>query len=201
MLKDIPKEQLYIILGLIASIIIGGGVLIYNKYFATLKQEIIIEEPGEAVFANPIQEETIIVHISGEVKKEGVYKLKKGDRVVDAIALAQGATDNADLSRINLAKTVTDGEKLIIPQKRVQIEKASIQTSLEPAKVEGSLIDLNSADEKTLCSIPGIGPSTAKKIIEYRDSKGSFGKPDDLLEVPGIGKKKFEKIKDKITVY
>lgn len=199
MLKDIPKEQLYIILGLIASIIIGSGVVIYNRYFASMSEGIVIEEPEE-VFTRPIQDKTVIVHISGEVNKEGVYKLKKGDRVVDAIDLAKGATDKADLSRINLAKTVTDGEKLVIPRKKEQI-KQGVKESLKSQEFTGGLIDLNSADEKSLCSLPGIGPSTAKKIIEYRESNGSFNKPEDIMQVPRIGKKKFEKIKDKITVY
>ncbi|MCX5726230.1 MAG: ComEA family DNA-binding protein [Candidatus Saganbacteria bacterium] len=198
MLKDITKEQLYIILGLIASIIIGSGVLVYNRYFAPADEKVLVDEPREEV----LQNETIIVHVSGEVKREGVYKMKIGDRVVDAIALARGATDRADLSQINLAKTLSDGEKLVILKKREQAKvEGKINSSNEQKSPEGGLVDINSADEKTLCSLPSIGPSTAKKIIEYRQSKGSFASIEELTQIPRLGKKTLEKIKDKITIY
>ena len=198
MFKDLTKEQLYIILGLIASIIIGSGVLVYNRYFAPTDEKVLVEAPREEV----LQNETIIVHVSGEVKREGVYKMKNGDRVVDAIALAKGATDRADLSQINLAKTLSDGEKLVILKKREQAKAEGKLNSINAEKSpEGGLVDINSADEKTLCTLPSIGPSTAKKIIEYRQSKGSFSSIEELTQIPRLGKKTLEKIKDKITVY
>lgn len=149
------------------------------------------------------QEEEIVVHVTGEVKKEGIVYLKQGSRVVDAIEQAGGETSEADLSQINLAYVLSDGQKIYVPSKNEEISEyitegsTGISTSAEEASGK---ININTADEATLDSLPGIGPSTAQKIINYREENGKFNSIEEIKNVSGIGDSKYEEIKDKITV-
>ncbi len=130
------------------------------------------------------------VHIKGEVKNEGYYELPYGSRIKDAIKIAGGETALSDISSINLAQKLIDGEEVIIPAKSTQ------------NKTSGSkkLININTADAKELCMLEGIGESTANEIIEYRKKHGNFKSTKDLTKITGIGSSKYQKIKDSITV-
>jgi len=140
-----------------------------------------------------------VVHISGAVPRPGVYALPKGARVQEAISAAGGFLAEADKANINLAALIEDGEKLDIPY----IEGASpvLATPEEAVVVTTTeLIDINIASQAELESLPGIGPTTAQKIIEYRDANGPFLSTEDIINVPGIGPGTYERIKDLITV-
>lgn len=141
------------------------------------------------------------------MRREGVYKLKFGDRLLDAVNEAGGAVANADLSVVNLAEVVKDGEKIMIPIKQIAAESVSDDqnTSLPADKAKTSAaplqkVNINTADEKALDSLPGVGPSTAQAIIEYRAKSGPFSRTEQIMEVPRIGKAKFERIKNKIII-
>ncbi len=127
------------------------------------------------------------IDIKGEVVAPGYYELEYGSRIKDAIMSAGGETEKADISSVNLATKLVDGEEIIIP-------------SAESDARKSSLININTADMYKLCKLDGIGESIAGKIIDYRAQNGKFKKIDDLKKVDGIGKQKFDKIKDKITV-
>lgn len=153
----------------------------------------------------------IIVDISGAVVNPSVVKLKEGSRVYEAIEQSGGFTPDAYTKTINLARVIADGEKIYIPTK-AEMENGEAQAysnlsqnnsstgTFESSGNQGSLININTADSAILQQLPGIGPSTAEKIINYRNEHGRFKNIDDIKNVSGIGEKTFEKFKSKITV-
>ena len=150
------------------------------------------------------QEIEIAVHVTGEVKKQGLIYVKQGARVADAIEKAGGETSEADLSQINLAYILEDGQKIYIPNKNEKISqyitKNNGNNENNNTDKEDKKVNINTASQSELDELPGIGPSTAQKIIEYREENGNFEKIEDVQNVKGIGDAKFEEIKDKITV-
>ena len=140
------------------------------------------------------EDEEITIHIIGEVKYPGIVILKSGQRIVDAIEAAGGETEEADLNKLNLAQLLNDGDKIYVPNKSDEIEDYKDTTG------KSSTVNLNTATLEELTSLPGIGESTAQKIINYRKQNGKFKVIEDLKNVSGIGESKFDNIKDKITV-
>jgi len=192
---NLTKEQQLILLGLIASIVVGLGVMAYRHFLGEPTSAIVIENPK--VVQPSVK---ILVHISGAVRREGVYKLKFGDRLLDAIKEAGGVLPNADLSALNLAELAKDGEKIIVPVKQEVLERISGNPDTRISGTSQRKVNLNIADEKVLDSLPGVGPSTAKAIIEYRRTNGPFARIEQIMEIPRFGKSKFERIKDRITI-
>ncbi len=137
------------------------------------------------------------VDIEGEVLRPGVYKINDGDRVFQVIAQAGGLTEEADLNTINKAEVVTDGQKIHIYKKG---EVADCGKGGSSAGEYGGKININQADESKLQDIPGVGPSMASRIVEYRKTNGRFNTIDDLKNVSGIGDKRFESMKDMVTI-
>ncbi len=171
-----------------------------------------INKQSENQLVNEIDEtEEIIVHIAGEVKKEGIVYLKQGSRIIDAIKEAGGETKEADLSQINLAYELQDGQKVYIPNKNEKITEyitvssgnnVIVEENKNSESTEGkeNKVNINTANQSELDSLPGIGPSIAQRIIEYREENGNFQKIEDLQNVKGIGDAKFSDIKDNVTV-
>lgn len=193
-----------IILGLILLIVVGLGVMAYRHFAPGTSEEIVFEEPesqGNAKIEK-VEVAKIIVHVAGAVKREGVYRLKHGDRIIDALKLAGGAASSANLSVINLAEKVKDGQKIMVPAKRILSERKSGNPGIGASGVSLSTgkVNINTANEKELCKVKGIGPTTAKRIVEYRLSNGFFSKIKDIMKVKSIGKGKFGKIKDEISI-
>lgn len=158
-------------------------------------------------------EDIIAIHITGEVKKPGIIYLKNGARIADAITTAGGATKDAALDKVNLAYILADGQKIYIPNKNEKEEKEEyiISNSGENILVEGQntsinekgeskKVNINSANQTELETLPGIGPSLAQRIIEYRNQNGKFTKIEDIQNVKGIGDAKFSNIKDYISI-
>lgn len=149
-------------------------------------------------------QEKIMVHIIGEVKNQGVVVLESGARIVDAIEAAGGETDEADLTKLNLAYILNDGEKIKVPKKGEEqqeyITSASGLETSEENKTESQKININTANLEELTKLPGIGEATANKIISYRKETGKFKTIEDLKNVPGIGNSKFDNLKDMITI-
>ena len=153
-----------------------------------------------------IKDNKIIVHITGEVENEGIVKIEKDARLADVIEEAGGTTDNADISKINLAYTVKDGQKIYIPNIEEKLEDEYITEDAgegvlpEESKTVKGKVNINTAKQTELETLTGIGPSTALKIINYREENGEFKEIEDLKNVPGIGESKFEAIKEDICV-
>jgi competence protein ComEA len=157
----------------------------------------------------------VTVHVAGAVNLPGVYRLAPMARVVDAVTAAGGPKSDADLERINLAQVLVDTEQVFIPGRTARLTSPTIAprhrptttlaTSRAPSQQGGSqsrnaLIDLNTATATELDALPGVGPATAKAIIDYRSSKGKFSRVEDLLNVAGIGPAKLAAIRDLVTV-
>lgn len=198
------REKLFL---LILSIIILTGVtyLTYTKINCTkLNLEAYKKENTqiEEVFAHTTDEENtemesaniFIVHVSGAVLNPGVYELEEGARVIDAIEIAGGITDDANQHAINLAKKVIDEEKIYVPRQDEVIEEQDFIQSKD------NKININSAKQSELEELPGIGAVLAKRIIEYREQNGKFRLLEDIMKVSGIGTKKYENIKDLIII-
>ncbi len=144
-------------------------------------------------------EKTIAVHVAGAVRKPGVYYFSQRARVVDAVEKA-GLLDEADLNQLNLARILSDGEKLYVP--RVGEVTNLVQGSggvFEDSSGSGK-INLNTASAEQLEELPGIGPALAKRIVDYREKHGYFKNIEDIQNVSGIGSKRFEQIKDLVTI-
>lgn len=170
-----------------------SGVTDKNKVLESGSSELAIERDSD-------ENEEIMVHISGAVNKPGILRLDSNKRVVDALDLAGGARDDADLDKINLAAKLHDEEKIYIPKVGEVQSNISSLASSPSSSASSSKININSADLNELTKIPGVGEKTAQKILDYR-ANNSFSSIEDIKNVPGIGDKKFESMKDYISTY
>ena len=169
--------------------------------------------PSPEVAASPGAPVEIIVYVCGAVRRPGVVRLLAGARVADALDLAGGPTARAELSAVNLAAKVADGQQIVVPERGANGAapgSAAAPPGAAPAGVAGAsggapaapgaLVNLNTASLQELESLSGVGPSTAQKIIDYRTANGGFTSIEQLMEVPGIGDAKFAAVKDSITI-
>jgi competence protein ComEA len=185
----------------VAIIIIAAVILFTAGHRLALWQK---GTPDNAAEAVPVVTEgssrEIAVHISGAVESPGVYNFSGQARVRDAVEKAV-PLPTADVQGLNLARTLKDGEKIEVPVKSEQIEEEKVASgakrvsSASPAKV-----NINRAGVRELESLPGLGPALSERIINYRENKGLFTSEEELKNVSGIGEKKYEQIKDRITV-
>lgn len=200
----------------IIGIIIAVGIIAFyvyskdNNYEEISTEEIMVK--NETQTEETTDTEKIVVHIMGAVKNEGIVELNEGARVSDAINSAGGLAEDADMSKINLAYVLEDGVKIRIPSINdehteeyittdgVEIVESSSQTTQNGGNSKSGLININTANETELDSLPGIGPSIAAKIINYREENGDFASIEDIKNVNGIGDSKFEELKDLICV-
>ena len=196
---NFSKEQ-KIIIGLIGIIIIS--IIIYYMTQKIGNDEIIIENT-ESIEEEEVIEEKIAIHMTGCVKNPGIIELKEGERIDDAIQLAGGLTEEADLTNVNLAYKVEDGQKIYIPSIHDIEEKEIIQENQEgilSEENETGKVNINTAKQTELETLPGIGPTIALRIIEYRKENGEFTDIEELKEVEGIGEAKWEQIKDFVEI-
>lgn len=206
---DFLKQRKVIIITVV--VIIGFIFLkLYNNSESFNSEEIYTSEKKIISEKNTEEEEDIIViHITGEVKKPGVVKIKQGSRIEDVISAAGGLTENGDITNVNLAYVVEDGMKIRIPSiGEENIDESYISVdggkgvimSEENSNYSNSIININTASETELEQLPGIGPSISSRIIQYRDTNGKFKNIEDIKNVTGIGNNKYEKIKNFIKV-
>lgn len=199
---DFKNKNLIIIISLIVVFLIGfyAGANSGKSRVASNSDEITFldEEIG-----------TIKVYITGEINKSEVYELKESSRLEDLIKEAGGLTEDADISGLNLARRLKDGESINIPSKVQPTELGETQQNnltinqnifQKSGKTVDGKININYASKSELMELPGIGEVKSQAIIDYREENGQFVTIDDIIEVPGIGDKTFEKIKEKITI-
>lgn len=203
------QEKITIILLLIV-IIVGVGIVL-NKNI-NKEDNFIVNRASDISENNPsiqIEIPPVIIHIAGAVKSPGVYQLKPTDRIVDAVKIAGGATEEASLDLINLAALLKDGQKIIVPYKTYSGTGEEINTKTynyvesvysSSSVSDSAKININTANANLLQTLTGIGPVLSERIIEYRNQNGLFGVIDDIKDVSGIAEKKFEGIKDLICV-
>ncbi|MGM0419489.1 MAG: helix-hairpin-helix domain-containing protein [Bacillota bacterium] len=163
--------------------------------------EIGLVQPGSKQAQSlEFRQEEILVHIGGAVKQPGIYALAESARVIDAILAAGGETETADLDQINLARKISDSEKIIIPQENRSAAAEASNSPSNPSNQGRGKININKANLDQLTSLPGIGPARAAAIIGFRDDNGNFQQVEDLLQVAGIGASILSNIEDMITV-
>lgn len=214
MLVENKKKKIFII-GAIVIIVIGG--IVYS-WIETKKEEEYLELEDnhtidqENIIENEVEEvvEKIVVHISGQIVNPGVITLEKGARIVDAIHVAGGTTEEADLTNVNLAYVLEDAQKIYIPSSKdkeseidiIQENKEGIILSknLDSKQQEKLKVNINTASQEELEKLPGIGSSIALRIVNYRKENGKFNAIEEIKNVSGIGENKFNHIKDSIYV-
>jgi competence protein ComEA len=133
----------------------------------------------------------LVVDVAGAVRRPGLHTLAPGMRIADAVAAAGGATAKADLNAVNLAAPVADGEQIVVPARGLGGAAAASSGTPSPT----APLDLNTASLEQLDALPGIGPATAQKILDYRQAHGSFHSVAELDAVPGIGQGRLEQLK------
>jgi len=136
----------------------------------------------------------VVVDVVGEVRRPGLYRLADGSRIADAVARAGGATRKAELAQVNLAAPLADGEQVVVPA------RGSAAAAGGPdAAAPSAPIQLSTATLEQLDSLPGVGPATAQKILDYRTKHGAFSSVDELDAVPGIGPKRLEQLRELVV--
>ena len=216
-MKYINKKTKILLIILIAIMAIG---ISYYAYQNEKESQNIIEQQNLEIEENKQEESSketkkIIVHVSGAVQNEGVIELEENSRIADAIEKAGGFREDAYTKDVNLAYKLEDGMKIYIPtieekenEKTNVIVESNIETennnnsysNKDEGKNVNSKVNINTASKEELDTLPGIGPSTAEKIINYRKEKGKFKSIEEIKDVSGIGDSKYENIKDMIEI-
>lgn len=210
MLESLSKKQKLFFFIIIAIMLL---VIIYYIYSTLYKSNFSFSYEENNLIINDFIENSdnnvsnlenletnvIVIYICGAVKENKVITLKENSRICDAVDAVGGLTDDADLTNINLAYILEDGEKIYIPKKGEEIENNLI-SSYNNSSTINNKININKATQTELETIPGIGPSTALKIINYRKENGKFSKIEDIKNISGIGDAKFESMKNYISV-
>ena len=210
-LTNKQKTILVIMIGIMVLVIGYYIIQSRNSNFEILEDEILVEKDENK---REKEEEKIIVHITGCVETEGIVELKEGARVQDAIDSAGGLTSDANIKNVNLAYILDDGQKIYIPsniegsdeEEQMPYVTGDVGSGVIKEDVVGGSssqsgkVNINKATQTELETLSGIGPSTALKIIEYRNNNGKFDSIEDIKQVSGIGDAKFEQIKDSISV-
>ena len=151
-----------------------------------------IAPAGHADAAGP----PLVVHVVGAVRRAGLYRLREGARVADAIRRAGGVTPRAAVALVNLAAPLVDGQQVVVP---ARVEAAAAGGDLPVPGLAGGKVSLAAATIDQLDELPGIGPVTAQKIVDWRQKHGPFASVDDLDQVPGIGPTRVEQLRDLVT--
>ena len=185
-----------------------GCIVLFMTGCGTADEAIVLIPPGESVAEFPELEaaeqaaenrvavpQTVYVYVCGAVRTPGVVEVPEGSRAAEALELAGGMTTEADPFYVNLAETVTDGQKLYFPT----LEEAETLEAEGKAAEEG-LVNINTASAEELCTLPGIGASRAADIVRYREKNGAFQTKEDIMKVSGIKQNAYDKLCDRITV-
>ena len=168
----------------------------------------LVRDQASSSDSDPALTLDIVVHVAGEVNKPGVYTLPNSARMIDAVIAAGGATARADLEVINLATPLIDSSQIYVPAKGVAARPTFARpqpgvngvASAPNTPSASGVVNINRASVTELDSLPGVGPSTAQAIVDYRSANGPFGSPEDLLNVKGIGPAKFEAMRKLVGV-
>lgn len=205
MAEWIKEHKVYVIPGVLLAVILVFYLMMPGKSDETAQgdweqaQPPFLEEETEMEPEDQEEGEEMLVDVKGAVRNPGVYYAKPGQRVIDMIEEAGGLMEDADESALNFAMRVVDEMVIYVPRTGEEPGSREVISLPEETEKEGK-VNLNQADQSQLETLPGVGPSKAAAIIEYREKNGPFKVIEDLMLVSGFGEKTFEKLKDKITV-
>ena len=200
-MPDLPRRQLALYAAALAVIALLGA-----RYLRSTAPSL-DGPPGEGVPALRVEAPPrglVTVHVAGAVRRPGVYRLREGRRVDDAVMRAGGPTRRADLGAVNLAAKVQDGRQVLVPVRgRAGAAVAATAAPGATASAAGAAappLNLNTATLEQLDTLDGVGPATAQKILEHRQERGGFGSVDELGEIPGIGEKRLASLREQVQV-
>ena len=197
-LASLSRAELGGLALLIVAALAGGGLWYVRSLPRPVEVRAAVAEPPPSATPSP-SGAPVLVHVAGWVRRPGVYELEEGDRVVDAIEAAGGARRGANLDALNLAAPLADGAQVLVPR-----EAPPGSAGGEPAAGAtggpAALVNVNTATEAELETLPGIGPVLAAAIVQYRTEHGPFTSVEQLEEVSGIGPATLAEIRDLVTV-
>ena len=192
------KKSMLVLLAVVA--LAAGGAF----YAGIHGQEEVVELDAGTAPVQEAQAKEIVVYVAGAVNRPGVVQLAEGSRAKDAVDACGGFLPTADMNGVNLAQKLKDGMQVTVPEKSPQVTAVQgaaggAQAGAAKPLPEG-MVNINTADEKELDKLPGVGPAMAKRIVEYRTENGAFQAPEEIKRVKGIGDAKYAKMKDKIAL-
>lgn len=193
-LPEISRRQAIVVCVLALVLLVAAGKLLGARHPVAQTRAARVK-----LLAAGSSSSRLLVDVSGEVRRPGVYKLPAGARVNDALIEAGGATGKADLTLINRAATLTDGQQVLVPEKVSAASVAAAPSGSAATAAKAAPIHLNSATAAQLDELPGVGPATAARIIDYRTANGPFKTVDELDSVSGIGPAKLAELRDLVV--
>jgi competence protein ComEA len=167
-----------------------GGRLLLRTGRASVPPPVPLAAPAKTTPAS-----RLFVHVVGAVRRPGLYRLPEGSRVADAVTRAGGPTRKAQLELVNLAARIADGEQVVVPRRGAAVAVGGPGGTVATT----GPVHLNTATLEQLDALPGIGPVTAQKILDYRQKHGAFGSVDELDAIPGIGPARLEQVRDLVA--
>ena len=195
------STALALVCAVLAILVLAGNRLAHN---GTAVAPDVAAAPLEPVA--PSRSENLVVHVVGAVRRPGLYHLHEGQRAADAVARAGGPTRKADLAALNLAAPLVDGTQVLVPARVTVTAPGTAPAARGEAGAAGGgvggaqvKVSLGTATLEQLDALPGVGPVTAQKIVDYRTEHGPFRSVDDLDQVPGIGPTRVENLRDLVT--
>src|SRR5215204_1598875 len=183
--RSLWRPHVLALLAAAAGVLLVGGRVIGHRQPSTAPA-------AHAVAGQPARAPALVVHVVGAVRRPGLYRLPDGARVADAVVRAGGATRRADVSLVNLAAPVADGTQVVVPRRA----PATASGSVSPPAAPAGPLHLNTATLEQLDELPGVGPSTAQKILDFRQQHGAFTSIDELDAIPGIGPARLEQLRE-----
>jgi competence protein ComEA len=183
------------------ALLLIAALFLAGRYFADAgsaqhARPVAASAPGGELRAAP--RPRLVVHVVGAVRRPGLYRLADGSRIADALRRAGGATRRADLALVNLAAPVADGTQIVVPRRAPPVSGPDAAAGGDEEAAAGP-VHLNTASVEELDALPGVGPVTAQKIVDYREQHGAFSSVDDLDAIPGIGPARLEQLRELVA--
>lgn len=183
---------------LVAGLLLVLALVVAGRFFVGAGTATVERAPPATGAFEAAPRPRVVVHVVGAVRRPGLYRVAHGARIADVVRRAGGATRRADLSAVNLAAEVSDGAQILVPP-RVTVAAGGEAEPEGSAAAAAGPVRLNTATLEQLDALPGVGPVTAQKILDYRQQHGSFSSVDDLDAIPGIGPARLEQLRELVA--
>jgi competence protein ComEA len=189
-MPEVPLDRRRLLVaGLVLLVVLAlGGRFLLRSRDPVVAPPVRVAAPAKAGSTAPL-----VVHVVGAVRRPGLYRLPEGSRVADALTRAGGPSRKAQLELVNLAARIADGEQIVVPRRG-----APAAVGVGTGATAGP-VHLNSATLEQLDALPGVGPVTAQKILDWRQEHGAFGSVDELDAIPGIGPARLGQLRDLVA--
>jgi competence protein ComEA len=181
------RDALVALGALLVLLLLGGRLLVHTGAPSAGP----VAAPVKPVAPRPVAAAGVVVDVVGAVRRPGLYRMREGPRIADAVARAGGATSRADVEQINLAAPLADGEQVVVPRRGSAMASSAAGA---PGATAGP-VHLSTATVEQLDALPGVGPVTAQKIVAYREQHGAFRSVAELDAIPGIGPARLEQLR------